>query len=162
MIDLDVRRLERPGADLQVTFVHGALDRAANFVRAAREVLGYDVILYTRRGYGPTAGEAAASIDVHVADLIKIVGTKPTVLIGHSYGSLIALSAAVERPNQIVAVGAFEPPMPWLPWWPQMPARARSGLTVHAFLLQKRHWSLRNRFVGDSQSSSLPSRWRTV
>jgi pimeloyl-ACP methyl ester carboxylesterase len=40
------------------------------------------------------------------------------VVVGHSYGGDVALLAAIERPDLVAAVGAFEAPMPWAPWWP--------------------------------------------
>lgn len=33
------------------------------------------------------------------------------------------MGAALERPDAVVAMGAYEPPLSWMPWWP---TRARS------------------------------------
>jgi pimeloyl-ACP methyl ester carboxylesterase len=55
-------------------------------------------------------------------DLLEIVDGRRCVVVGHSYGGDVALLAAIERPDLIGAVGAFEAPMPWQPWWPQASA----------------------------------------
>jgi pimeloyl-ACP methyl ester carboxylesterase len=44
------------------------------------------------------------------------------VVVGHSYGGDVALLAAVERPDLVAAVGAFEAPQPWTRWWPDSSA----------------------------------------
>jgi pimeloyl-ACP methyl ester carboxylesterase len=36
------------------------------------------------------------------------------VAVGHSFGGVIVQAAALARPARFAAIGAFEPPMPWL------------------------------------------------
>ena len=81
----------------------------------------HHISVYDRRGYG-RSGRADATCDFakHVADLMAIVDDEPAVLIGHSMGGLVALHAAAVYPKRILAVGAFEPPAPWKPWWPDL------------------------------------------
>jgi pimeloyl-ACP methyl ester carboxylesterase len=43
----------------------------------------------------------------------------PAVVVGHSYGGNVAMMASLLRPDLVLAVGAFETPMPWMAWWPQ-------------------------------------------
>ena len=110
-----------------VVLVHGSLDRGTSFTRVLRRLPGYHVVTYDRRGYQrsrfarPPGDEDAHT--VHVADLLAIVDThrspgQPTVVVGHSYGGSIALGAALADPGAVRAVGAYEPPLPWLPFWP--------------------------------------------
>jgi pimeloyl-ACP methyl ester carboxylesterase len=54
-----------------------------------------------------------------VADLAAIVGGRPSVLVGHSYGGDVALGAAAALPDVVRAVGVYEPPLPWSDWWPR-------------------------------------------
>ena len=71
----------------------------------------------------------------------------------------MALAAAVRRPDLVRSVGAFEPPMPWMPTWPHdtaggeaMQAAVRSGdavAAVEAFL---------RRMLGDEGWEMLPQR----
>ena len=45
-----------------------------------------------------------------MADLVTIVGGRPAVLVGHSYGGDVALGAAAAAPEVVRAVGVYEPP----------------------------------------------------
>jgi pimeloyl-ACP methyl ester carboxylesterase len=54
-----------------------------------------------------------------VADLVAIVGGRPAVLVGHSYGGDVVLGAAAAAPEAVRAVGVYEPPLPWTDWWPR-------------------------------------------
>lgn len=104
--------------------VHGSMDRSAGFARVVGHLGDHHVVRYDRRGYGrsrdagPPAGVAG-----HVDDLLDVItghaGTgQAAVVVGHSYGGVVALGAAAARPDVVAAVGAFESPLPWLPWWP--------------------------------------------
>ncbi len=101
--------------------VHGALDRASSFGRVVRRLGGLTVVTYDRRGYQHSRRAAVATdgtLRSHVADLLALVGDGPDVVVGHSYGGTVALTAAAES-RAIRAVGAFEPPLQWLEWWPR-------------------------------------------
>ena len=103
-----------------VVLIHGTMDRSASFARAARRLPEMRVITYDRRGYGRSAALGPATgIATHVGDLTAILAGAPATVIGHSFGGDVALAFAVEHPELTIAVAAFEPPMPWLPWWPE-------------------------------------------
>jgi len=59
-------------------------------------------------------------LDGHIADLVDILdevrsqGARSVVALGHSVGGDVVLGAALAEPGACDAVGAFEPPMPWL------------------------------------------------
>ena len=114
MTSLDVTVHDGPESSPTVILVHGALDRSANFARVATALSDLRVVRYTRRGYDGSGPAGGVPIDVHVADLLALLD-RPSVLIGHSYGALIALGAAVQRPDLVQAVGVYEPPLPWEP-----------------------------------------------
>jgi len=106
-----------------VVLVHGSLDRGASFARTVRRLDDLHVVTYDRRGYHHSrAMPVARSLSGHVADLVSVAGKGPAVVIGHSYGGDVALGAAIEAPDVIGAVGAYEPPLPWTPWWPRRSA----------------------------------------
>ena len=106
-----------------VVLVHGSLDRGASFARTVRRLGDLHVVTYDRRGYHHSrAMPLARSLDEHVADLVALVGDGPAVVVGHSYGGDVALGAALEAPDVIGAVGAYEPPLPWCDWWPRRSA----------------------------------------
>jgi pimeloyl-ACP methyl ester carboxylesterase len=98
--------------------IHGTLDRAASFSRLTRRLEDFDVIAYDRRGYQGSRGAGASSrFGRHVDDALDIVAAthhdQPVVLIGHSFGGLIALATAIAAPGAIDAVVVYEPPLRW-------------------------------------------------
>jgi pimeloyl-ACP methyl ester carboxylesterase len=109
-----------------LVLVHGAPDRSANF----RSVLPYfrdrRVVLYDRRGYGRSlhALPARAMID-HANDLLAILDDceVPPIVIAHSFGSNLTMLAATIRPDAFAAIGLWEPPLPWVEWWPRATKR---------------------------------------
>lgn len=114
-----------------VVLVHGSLDRATSFARVVRRLHDLHVVTYDRRGYhrsreAATTGtepRTARAFERHVADLLEVVGGRRSVIIGHSFGGDIALGAALEEPETIRGVGAYEPPLPWMEWWPRRSGR---------------------------------------
>lgn len=128
------------------------MDRSSSFSRVRRFLDDLAVISYDRRGYaGSVHLTAVPDLTRHVADLIEIIGSDPTVIIGHSYGGLIALAAAIRAPEQIRAVGVYEPPMPWLDSWPKPPALGSPDNAAERFL---------RRVLGPETWESLPERVR--
>ncbi len=111
-----------PPSTPALVLVHGAPDRSTSF----RGVLPYypdrRVVLYDRRGYGRSLhlSPARAMID-HANDLLAIleVCRTPPIVVGHSFGSIVAMLAATVRPSAFAAVGLWEPPLPWVEWWPK-------------------------------------------
>jgi pimeloyl-ACP methyl ester carboxylesterase len=122
------RRVDQRGAEdarrlPTVVLVHGSLDRGATFARVVRRLSDLNVITYDRRGYNHSrAMPLARSLDEHVRDLVALVDAGPAVVVGHSYGGDVALGAAIASPDTIGGVGAYEPPLPWLDWWPRRSA----------------------------------------
>lgn len=114
----------------RLVFVHGAMDRSTSFARLRRCFPEYTTVAYDRRGYAKSLNvPAAARFGEHVEDLIAILeqlptdtatmpGTNPAVIVGHSYGGVVALAVAEKRPELVRALMVFEAPMPWMPWWP--------------------------------------------
>ncbi len=107
-----------------IVLVHGAMDRAASFSRTMRRLDRYDLIALDRRGYS-TSNDAGVSptIAAHAQDLASVIewsGASRVVVVGHSLGGTIALALAAASTSagvadgRIVAMGAFESPMPSL------------------------------------------------
>lgn len=105
---------EDPSAPV-VVVVHGSLDRADAFLRSARRVQTASVIAFDRRGYGASERLANAhGVEGGVADLLAVCDRfGARLVVGHSYGGVVALAAALEHAQRLDAVGAFEPPQPW-------------------------------------------------
>lgn len=109
-------RLDAPDPSAPVVVVvHGSLDRASTFMRAARRVERATVVAYDRRGYGASDRlEGLHGVEGGVADLLTVMERSGArFAVGHSYGGVIALAAAIEQADRFEAVGAFEPPQPW-------------------------------------------------
>ncbi|HLI75185.1 MAG TPA: alpha/beta hydrolase [Acidimicrobiales bacterium] len=140
-----------------VVLVHGSLDRGSSFVRVVRRLPELDVVTYDRRGYHHSrAAGVARTLDDHVADLVSIVGEGPAVVIGHSYGGDVALGAALAAPDSIGAVGAYEPPLPWMDWWPR---RVRSAAEEDPGVFAE---SFFRRLVGDAGWERLTDQARAA
>jgi pimeloyl-ACP methyl ester carboxylesterase len=57
----------------------------------------------------------------HAHDLLTIleVCEVPPVVVAHSFGSNLTMLAATLRPSAFGAIGLWEPPLPWVDWWPE-------------------------------------------
>jgi pimeloyl-ACP methyl ester carboxylesterase len=115
-------------------FVHGAMDRSTSFARLRRCFPDHITVAYDRRGYARSLGAApATNLSDHVDDLEAILeqmasavdiethshrGVGVPVVVGHSYGGVVALTLAAKRADLVRALMVFEAPMPWMDWWP--------------------------------------------
>jgi pimeloyl-ACP methyl ester carboxylesterase len=105
-----------------VVLVHGSMDRGAAFARVVPLLGSRQVVRYDRRGYGRSIDPDVdpPGVDGHAQDLLAVIDQHAggaAVVIGHSLGADVALVAADRRPEAVLAVGAYEMPMPWEPWW---------------------------------------------
>jgi pimeloyl-ACP methyl ester carboxylesterase len=100
-----------------VVFIHGVLNDHSVWILQSRYLAhhGFNVLAVDLPGHGRSGGEAPASVEeaAHfVADLLDATGVKQAALVGHSWGSLIALQAAAnlkERITHAVLVGTAFP-----------------------------------------------------
>ena len=102
-----------------VVCVHGTLDRAGSFARMARRLDGADVVAYDRRGYqGSRTAGASNALGNHVHDLLAVINVVrsggPVTVVGHSFGGVVSLAAALAAPGAIDNLVLYEPPLPWL------------------------------------------------
>jgi pimeloyl-ACP methyl ester carboxylesterase len=142
-------------------FAHGTMDASGSFRRVMDLLGSWNLVTYDRRGWGASARLGPAGLDVHAADLVDVlVAHGPAVVVGHSFGATVALTAAAARPDLVQSVLAYEPPLPWLPWWP---ARAPWERTV----LDEGHppadaaEALMRALLGDQGWQAMPERIRT-
>jgi len=103
-----------------VVLVHGAMDRSGGMLRVRRILQSsFRVVRYDRRGYARSlAAGPPTSFDQQVDDLAGLLGGRPAVLAGHSFGGVICLALAERQPGLVRSVLAFEAPKMWAPWWP--------------------------------------------
>ena len=151
---LTVYRSRSTDSSLRVVLIHGAVDRAAGLIRVSRKISNAEVIRYDRRGYGRSDSVGSAcTFEQHVDDLELIIGDRPTVLFGHSYGGSIALGA-VSRGNPFVrARVAYEAPRTWETWWPPPPDSSIDPADAAEHFVR--------RMIGEDRWRTLPANSRS-
>jgi pimeloyl-ACP methyl ester carboxylesterase len=149
-----------PPGSPRVVLVHGSMDRAASFIKVVRRLPELEIVRYDRRGYGRSlAAGVDETIDEQVADLLAVAGPGPTSVVGHSLGGVIAVAAAVRRPEVLVSVGAFESPMSWRPQWPSSSAGGNALRETDDAEAAERFM---RGILGDAVWERLPSSTRTA
>jgi pimeloyl-ACP methyl ester carboxylesterase len=122
---MDLAVTESGAGEARVVFVHGVLDRGRSFSQVA-ELLSPQcrMLWYDRRGYGDSvdAPGVPAGADVHIGDLVSLLEGhcaegRRAVVVGHSFGGVIATGAAVRAPESVAAVVIYESAMGWAPQW---------------------------------------------
>jgi pimeloyl-ACP methyl ester carboxylesterase len=106
----------RPGQPTAV-FIHGVLGDHSVWILQTRYLAhhGWNVLAVDLPGHGRSGGEAPASVEdaaAFIAALLDAAGVERAALIGHSWGSLIALEAAAAlqaRVSHLVLVGTAFP-----------------------------------------------------
>lgn len=89
-----------------VVFIHGVLGDHSVWVLQSRFLAhhGWNVLAIDLPGHGLSAGEAPESVEQAaqgVLDLLDAAGVRRAALVGHSWGSLIALEAASRWPARV-------------------------------------------------------------
>lgn len=147
-----------PGAGRLVVMVHGAMDRATSFTRVMAQMADWSIVSYDRRGYGRSMHTGPAeSFDDQVHDLVTVLGGRPAVAFGHSLGGDIVLAAAARHPGLITSALVWEPPQPWLEWWPADSTTRGAG--SHLTPEDRAEWFMRM-MVGDRIWERLPGATR--
>jgi pimeloyl-ACP methyl ester carboxylesterase len=100
-----------------VIFVHGVLNDHSVWILQSRFLAhhGFNVLAIDLPGHGRSAGDAPASVEDaadFIAALMDAAGLQQAALVGHSWGSLIALEAAArlgQRISHLALVGTAFP-----------------------------------------------------
>jgi pimeloyl-ACP methyl ester carboxylesterase len=100
-----------------IVFIHGVLNDHSVWILQSRYLAnhGYNVLAVDLPGHCRSAGEAPSSVEEaadFIAGLLDAAGLAQAALVGHSWGSLIALEAASrlkERITHLVLVGTAFP-----------------------------------------------------
>lgn len=100
-----------------IVFIHGVLGDHSVWILQTRYFAhhGYNVLAVDLPGHAKSEGEAPAGVEdgaAFVAALLDAAGVEKVALVGHSWGSLIALEAASQLKNRIthlVLVGTAFP-----------------------------------------------------
>lgn len=148
--------MPRPENLVTVVMIHGSMDRQSGFRRLAKSMSRRcRVLTYDRRGYADSSDLSGPyTVDQHVADLCTVIGSRPSVLVGHSFGGVVALACAARHPELVLGVVVYESPMSWEEWWPKDSGGSRAvamaddpSAAAEAFLI---------RFIGERLWNRLP------
>ena len=101
-----------------VVLLHATLSTGRQLAPLARALAApgdLRVVAPDRRGSGERRLDPPRAVDVaeHLADLAALLdaeGAGRAVLVGHSFGGVVALEAAARLPERVAAVVAYEPP----------------------------------------------------
>ncbi len=100
-----------------VVFIHGVLNDHSVWILQSRYLAhhGWNVLAIDLPGHGKSGGRPPASVEeasTEVLALLDAAGIPKAALVGHSFGSLIALETAARAParvSQLVLVGTAFP-----------------------------------------------------
>lgn len=125
---------ERTGSGLPLVLVHGAgLDRNFWNLSGVRSALAehYTVYAIDRRGRGESGDADVHELEREIEDVVAVVESvdEPVTLLGHSYGALITLEAAL-RTDNLRGLVLYEPP-----FGPEIPPEIEQLLGVIQALL---------------------------
>ena len=89
-----------------LVFIHGVLNDHSVWILQTRYLAhhGFNVLAVDLPGHGRSGGEAPSSVEEAaqcIEDLLDAAGVQQAALIGHSWGSLIALETAARLKNRI-------------------------------------------------------------
>src|SRR5450830_400091 len=92
-----------------VVFIHGVLNDHSVWILQSRYLAnhGWNVLAIDLPGHCRSAGEAPASVEQaarFIGDLLQAAGVEKAALVGHSWGSLIALQAAAQLQQRVINV----------------------------------------------------------
>jgi pimeloyl-ACP methyl ester carboxylesterase len=144
------------GHETPIVLLHATLSASIQLTGLARLLAARGPVLaLDRRGGGESGVPMPRPLDVtvHVADVVTLLDTEgisAAVLVGHSFGGVVALEAAARVPGRIRAVIAWEPP-----YGPLADAETRAAFAAVATATERAFAS------GDGAWAALPTRART-
>lgn len=102
--------VEHWGSGPRVVLVHGAMTTGAQSWDKQRP-LGqrWALVVPDRRGYGRSGPTDRSDFEVDAGDVADLLGDGAH-LVGHSYGAVVALFAAAQRPEAVRSLTVIEPP----------------------------------------------------
>ena len=100
-----------------VVFIHGVLNDHSVWILQSRYFAnhGWNVLAIDLPGHGKSGGKAPATVQSAAESIVALLdaaGVSKAILMGHSFGSLIALHVAAENPSrvsQLALVGTAYP-----------------------------------------------------
>jgi pimeloyl-ACP methyl ester carboxylesterase len=100
------------GSGPRALLVHGSMSFGALAFSAQRPLQAeFELHVVDRRGFGrsPAATEPV-DFEADAADIAELLD-RPAHLLGHSYGGIVCMLAAAQRPNAVRSLTVIEPPL---------------------------------------------------
>ena len=94
-----------------IVLIHGVGSNASRWEEFTEQTPlreGWRIIRLDLRGHGASESREKATLEIHAADLMRVLddaGIEKAVLVGHSLGAQIAMRAAVLYPDRIQGMG---------------------------------------------------------
>ena len=105
------------GQGPEVVLVHGAVLGGRECWRGQRPLTErWTLRAVDRPGHGRSPAVGRQDFEAEAALLAEEVLDRPAHLVGYSYGGLVAMDAAVLRPDAVLSLTLVEPPATWPGW----------------------------------------------
>ena len=93
-----------------VVFIHGVLNDHSVWILQSRHFAnhGWNVLAIDLPGHGRSGGKAPTTVQSAAQSIVALLdaaGVSKAILMGHSFGSLIALQVAAEHPSRVSQLG---------------------------------------------------------
>lgn len=93
----------------QVILVHGTMTWGVASFAEQRPLAAYRrILVIDRRGFGASPDIDQSDYEVDADDVVGLMD-RPTHLVGHSYGGVVAILAAAKRPERVRSLALIEP-----------------------------------------------------
>jgi pimeloyl-ACP methyl ester carboxylesterase len=93
----------------QVILIHGTMTWGlASFAHQLPLAKHRRILVVDRRGFGASPDTEQSDYDVDADDIVELMD-RPSHLVGHSYGGVVAMLAAVRRPERVSSLALIEP-----------------------------------------------------
>jgi pimeloyl-ACP methyl ester carboxylesterase len=144
-----------------ILVIHGSMDRSSGMLRLGRTLdREFRVVRYDRRGYGRSKPhDGPFDMTAQVGDAVDVLEGRRAIVFGHSYGGNVALAMAATHPHLVAAVGVYETPLSWEPWWPGTTAGAAAIATQGE--PEEAAERFMRRLIGDERWEGLHERTRS-
>lgn len=99
------------GSGPRAVLVHGSMSFGALAFSEQRPLASeFELHVVDRRGFGRSPdGAAPVDFEVDAAELAELLD-RPAHLLGHSYGAIVCMLAAAQRPESVRSLALVEPP----------------------------------------------------
>ena len=93
----------------RVVCLHGVRNHGGHFGPLASRLSGYHVVAPDLLGHGHSSWEPPWDLGTHLRAIVDTVGTRESILIGHSFGGRLAFELAARAPKLVPKLVLLDP-----------------------------------------------------